>query len=158
MTSAQKSAVRYWELRRAVFVLLILGAGDFGWGISNVFNVRVDDLPVARYSELGSWGGAIMTFLALNALFSMGYVAEYFFEGRRRWTKPSRTLLFLGLTILGCFHAIGTGGLMSDRLSLRKAMWPAEYERKEGANQRPDGTSAKAPPSKPSQGAAVPHP
>ena len=29
---------------------------------------------------------------------------------------------------------------------------------KQRANQRPDGTSAKAPPSKPSQGAAVPHP
>ncbi len=29
---------------------------------------------------------------------------------------------------------------------------------KESPNQRPDGTSAKAPPSKPSQGAAVPHP
>jgi len=31
-------------------------------------------------------------------------------------------------------------------------------EKKEWANQRPDGTSAKAPPSNPSQGAAVPHP
>jgi len=30
--------------------------------------------------------------------------------------------------------------------------------RKNRANQRPDGTSAKAPPSNPSQGAAVPHP
>lgn len=32
------------------------------------------------------------------------------------------------------------------------------YERETGHNQRPEGTSAKAPPSKPSQGAAVPHP
>ena len=30
--------------------------------------------------------------------------------------------------------------------------------RKNSANKRPDGTSAKAPPSNPSQGAAVPHP
>jgi hypothetical protein len=32
------------------------------------------------------------------------------------------------------------------------------YLEKRRANKRPDGTSAKAPPSKPSQGAAVPHP
>jgi hypothetical protein len=31
-------------------------------------------------------------------------------------------------------------------------------KQKKWANQRPDGTSAKAPPSNPSQGAAVPHP
>ena len=34
----------------------------------------------------------------------------------------------------------------------------ADYVKKKWANQRPDGTSAKAPPSNPSQGAAVPHP
>jgi hypothetical protein len=140
MTSAQKSAVRYWELRRIVFILLIIGAGDLGWGLSNSFNAGIDDLPVSRYSELGSWGGAIMSFIALNALFSMGYVAEYFFEGRSRWPKSSRTLLFLGLTVFGCFHAIGIGGIMSDRLSLRKAIWPAEFHEKEGANQPPQGT------------------
>ncbi len=39
------------------------------------------------------------------------------------------------------------------------ALWAVPYlKRKSRPNQRPDGTSAKAPPSNPSQGAAVPHP
>lgn len=50
------------------------------------------------------------------------------------------------------FAAVLLGSLWLDRRALQNR---AEEKL---VNKRPDGTSAKAPPSKPSQGAAVPHP
>jgi hypothetical protein len=159
MTAPQKAAVRYWEIRRVFFVVLVLLWGHFSWGLSNSFNAGIDGMPVARYSDPGVVGSLIAVFFAANAIYSLGYVAEFFLSGWRFWAKPCRTILFLALFATGCEYAARSAQVLADRLSMHKMIWPAIYGIKRGPNQPPlqtptSGTPAAGAPVAPPPGAA----
>ena len=109
---------------------------------------------------IGSSGGAITAVLILPALFcrkkkgpevlpaAIGVgIGQVVYEFLQPWMK---TGLFDWYDVLAA--AIGGGvGVLIVNLTLRRTS-------ENRANKRPDGTAAKAPPSNPSQVAAVPHP
>ena len=151
MSLEHKKAVHYWETRRVVFIACVAFAGHLSWGFSNSFNAGIDELPIARYSAPGVWRILVATFVVLNAVLSMGYVAEFFAVGRRFWPNPARTLLLLFLTGFGCFYAMGVAAQTADRLSLHQAIGPAMYQKKTEGEPATTGNAGKAslPPAEP---------
>ena len=145
MITPKTAAVRYWEIRRIVFIALIVFLGDFSWSMSNSFNSGIDDMPAAKYSDAGVAKSLIAVFLAANAIYSLGYVAEFLLSGWRFWAKPSRTILFLFLSFAGCWFAVRSAQVIADRLSMHKMIWPAMYGIERVPNKSPDrmpGSSA----------------
>jgi len=156
MIPSKVSALRYWEARRIFFILLVLVAGDFAWGISNSFNAGIDDMPGARYTDPGALRSLFAIFVAANAIYSLGYVAEYFLEGRRWWPNPSRTVLVWVLSLAACLYAIRSAQVVADRLSMRKMIWPAMYGIERRPNNSPEATPGQRPPLPPSPSSGAP--
>ncbi|MDD2764914.1 MAG: hypothetical protein PHE83_13175 [Opitutaceae bacterium] len=134
----QKSAVRYWEKRRLIFNALIFAQAWIGWGISNAFNVGIDEIPGARITDAGVLWQFVKIFAVLNIVFSMGYVAEFFSQShapRKYWPDPFRALLLVFLCLV-CMWGLGArAGKIAKEAAYTKAGVFGFGEKKE-ANQQ----------------------
>ena len=105
----RKSVVRYWERRRLVLNVVLIGQAWIGWSISNAFNAGIDDIPGARITDAGVLWRFVQIFSVLNLVFCMGYVAEFFSLStapRKYWPDPLRPLLVVSLCLV-CMWGLG---------------------------------------------------
>ena len=126
LTVNQREAVRYWEIRRLILNTLMVGAANLGWGIANSFNVGIDELPGARFSDPGIASDFCWVFVGLNLAFSVGYVGEYFFQTepkKKFWPRPARTILFFILSLLSLGLAAKAGTRLAYHSSIEKAFY-----------------------------------
>jgi len=129
LTANQREAVRYWEIRRLIINVLMIGAAYFGWGIANSFNVGIDELPGARFSDPGIATDFCWVFVSLNLVFCVGYAGEYFLQTepkKKFWPWPARTILLcvISLFLLGLASKAGTR--LAYYTSIEKAMYPSK--------------------------------
>ncbi len=135
----QKSAVRYWEIRRLILNALLLALAWVGWNISNAFSVAIDDIPGARITDSGVLWQFVKIFAGLNIVFSMGYVAEFLSQSsspRKYWPNPFRALLMVFLCLVCMWGIWSRAGKIAAEAAYTKAGVFGYGEKKE-ANQLP---------------------
>jgi len=93
-------------------------------------------------------GGVILLLLLIVAI-----IVIFFNQSDEAWNAGVTGWFLIALFALPVGILLAIGSYFKAQMSVSDTR-PHE----DLPNQRPDGTSAKAPPSKPSQGAAVPHP
>ncbi len=139
LTAHRNKAAKYWERRRIVFNGLLLLAASFGWGISNAFNVGIDDIPGARVTDPGVLFGFLKIFAYLNIGFCLGYAAEFIWmsdEPRKLWPMPLRPLLLIVLCAVSMWHLSSRAGAIAKEAAYHKS--GVSFE-KSNARPEPDG-------------------
>ena len=129
LTANQREAVHYWEVRRLILNALMVGSANLGWGFANSFNVGIDELPGARFSDPGMVSSFCWVFVLLNLAFSVGYAGEYFFQTepkKKFWPRPARTILLCVISLLLLGLASKAGTRLAYYTSIEKAMYPSQ--------------------------------
>ena len=145
LTETQREAVKYWEIRRLVLNVLMIGAANFGWGLANSFNVGIDDLPGARVSDPGVISDFVLVFVVLNLAYSLGYIGEYLFQiepKKKFWPRPARTILLSVIFLLLLAFASKAGSRLAYFTSIEKLRYetkndPARDHLSSGASRGP---------------------
>ena len=108
-----KQAVSYWEKRRLLFNALLIADAWFSWGISNAFNVGIDDIPGARITDAGVLWRFLAVFGVLNLAFCVGYLADYVLltnPPKKLWPKPLRSVFLVVACLLSMWAMGGQAG------------------------------------------------
>lgn len=124
LTDYRNGAAKYWESRRIIFNLSVLLAAWLGWGVSNAFNVGIDDVPGARVTDPGVLFSFVKLFAVMNAAFCIGYAAEFFCmadTARKWWPAPLRTILLIGLCALAMWCASSWAGSVAREAAYSKS-------------------------------------
>ena len=118
----RKAVIRYWELRRIIFNVLLLADAWLGWSISNAFNVGIDDIPGARLSDPGVLLRFAVMFLVVNIAFCVGYVFDFTIgRPRKLWPAPFRAILLVAICVSSLWLSGGYAGKIAKEAAYTKA-------------------------------------
>ena len=132
MTIDQRAAVRYWEVRRILFLLLVAPAAQFGWGMAISLNSELDGFPVPNVSDPYVYVQFAVAAVLANVGYSLGYVLEFFTAASidaRPSRKRLRSALFVALCLCGVYAAFGIGGRIAHTAALQMYAFPQSYEK-----------------------------
>lgn len=147
-TDQPRTVLRYWEIRRVIYNLLLIPPAWFAWQISGGFTVAIDDHLPARIDDPFVIRSIIYLLMMANVCYSIVYMLEFLFASPKvvqGWRIFGRPLVFVS----GCIFAMLLAG--SNSFSLQTAArgdWiePRRIREKDGApNEAVDPTPVSAP-------------
>jgi hypothetical protein len=122
--SRQTQVIKYWEVWRVIFNVLLIGSAWVGWEISNSFNVAIDKIHSARITDPGVLWHFLGIFAVCNLAFSLGYAAEFMGMAkqlRRLWPMLIRPLLLISICPIGMWDMSEQAGKIAQEAAYTKA-------------------------------------
>lgn len=107
VTRERRTAIRFWEIGRLVFILITGPIAWFGYlGISSI-------QAGLGYPQNGTTAGVIqrfvILFIILNTCYCLAYIAEFTFGQKHFWTSWGRVATLLFGLIIGAVFSLKFG-------------------------------------------------
>ena len=113
LTRFRNQAIRYWERRRIIYLLLLIPPTVVGYMASQLFPQLIKKSSYADYELIAMLGAA---FIGANIVYCFAYVIEFLTIGtkfRESYENQGRTILFIAGYLLGILLAASSAYTMA---------------------------------------------